>query len=121
MIESRHFREEEFQRCSPSCSLQDMNQDAVNFLDRMRDIAGIPVVLNSAYRSKAYELGKKRTGTGAHTLGRAFDIRCIDDGTRWKLIDAAIQVGCTRIGVAKTYVHVDFSPVHTQGVIWTYY
>lgn len=120
MIKSRHFSESEFKKCSPSCSLQDMKQNTMNRLDTMRQLAGIPLVINSAFRPQAWERSKGRSGTGAHTLGQAVDIRCNTDSNRWKIIDAAIKAGFTRIGIAKTYIHVDDSQKHAQSVVWMY-
>lgn len=73
MITSKYFKEEEFNRCSPSCSLQDMKQTTISKLDTAREIAGIPFVLTSAYRSPEHDRSKGRSGTGAHTIGRAID------------------------------------------------
>jgi len=115
-----HFHPSEFPRCVPPCKKSDMNADTIARLNRMREIAGIPLVLNSAYRSPAHDRARGRSGTGAHTLGRAVDIRCNASDTRYKIITAAIEAGFTRIGVAGTFVHVDDSPNHAQGVVWTY-
>ena len=58
MVTSKYFSEGEFNRCSPSCSLQDMKQTTMSKLDTAREIAGIPFVLTSAYRSPAHDRGK---------------------------------------------------------------
>ncbi len=117
---SKYFKDSEFKRCSPSCSIDDMNAETLNRLDQARESAGIPFVLNSAYRSPAHDKSKGRSGTGAHTLGRAVDIRCNTSANRWKIVSALIAAGFTRIGVASTYIHADDSPNHAQNVIWTY-
>lgn len=121
MIKSRYFKEKEFAACSPSCSLQDMQQHTMDKLDFAREIAGIPFVLNSAYRSQAWEKAKGRTGTGAHTAGCAVDIRCNSSADRYKIISALLEVGFTRIGIGKTYIHVDDDSTKPQQVIWHYY
>ena len=121
MITARYFNESEFKACFPSCSLQNMKQETMAKLDAAREMAGIPFVLNSAYRSRSYELAKGRTGTGAHTSGRAVDIRCNRDANRYKIVAACLAVGFTRIGIGKTYIHVDDDPIKTQNVIWHYY
>jgi Peptidase M15. len=122
MIKSKHFNESEFNRCTPSCSLQDMKQSTMNRLDTARDIAGIPFVLSCAYRTSAHDKSKGRSGTGAHTLTpcQAVDIRCNTDRNRWTVVNALIQAGFTRIGIAKTYIHADDSEKHTKEVIWLY-
>lgn len=121
MITAKHFNESEFRACVPSCSLQNMKQGTMTRLDKAREIAGIPFVLNSAYRSVAWEKSKGRTGTGAHTLGRAVDIRCNTSQNRMKIVRAALQAGFSRIGIGKTYVHLDDDPALPQNVIWHYY
>lgn len=120
-IKAKYFTEKEFNKCSPSCSLQDMKQNFINLLDLAREIADIPFVLNSAYRSSAYDKSKGRSGTGAHTKGVAVDIRCNSDKNRYLIIDALRAVGFTRIGIGKTYIHVDADETKTQNVIWHYY
>lgn len=120
MIKSRHFKESEFKKCIPACSLQDMKQSTINRFDTARDIAGIPFVINSAYRSPSWDKSKGRSGTGAHTLGRAMDIRCNANANRFKVVDALLKAGFKRIGIAKTYIHADDSEVHSQGIIWLY-
>lgn len=120
MITARHFRESEFRRCNPPCSLQDMRQDFMDTLDRVREKAGIPLVLNSAYRSKAWELSKGRTGDGAHTLRVAVDIRANNNANKYKIIKAALECGVTRIGVYASWVHIDIGDRYgkTPQVVW---
>lgn len=121
MITAKYFTEGEFKRCSPPCSLQDMSQALMLRLDNARQMAGIPFVLNSCYRSVAYEKSKGRTGTSSHCKGLAVDIRCNSDANRWKIVKALIDNGFTRIGIGKTYIHADIDTQKTQGVIWHYY
>jgi uncharacterized protein YcbK (DUF882 family) len=119
-ITSEYFTDSELERCSPSCSLQDMHQATIDRLDAARKAADTPFIINSAYRSSAWDKSKGRSGTGAHTLGRAVDIRCGSDAARWKIVNALLAAGFTRIGIAKTYIHADDSEVHSQCVMWVY-
>lgn len=121
MIKANYFKESEFKACTPSCSLQDMKQHTMNKLDMARELAGIPFVINSAYRSPEWERAHGRTGTGGHAHGCAVDIRCNTSANRFKIIDACLAVGFTRIGIGKTYVHVDDDSTQAQNVIWHYY
>lgn len=120
MITSRYFKEAEFRRCSPTCSLQDMKQTTMSKLDTAREIAGIPFVLTSTYRSPEHDRSKGRSGTGAHTLGRAVDIRCNTSKNRFLVVNALLKAGFKRIGIAKTFVHADDSEAHDQEVLWLY-
>lgn len=121
MITAKYFKEKEFQACTPPCSLQDMNQETMNRLDRAREIADIPFVINSAYRSPAWEKAHGRTGDGAHPHRRAVDIRCNTPQNRMKIVSALLIAGFRRIGIGKTYVHADDDPKKAQDVIWDYY
>ena len=120
MITSKYFKEEEFRRCDPSCSLQDMDQDFMSRLDEARELAGIPFVITSAYRCSAWDKAFGRSGTGAHTLGKAMDIRCNSSANRYKIVQALLAVGFTRVGIDNGFIHVDSSTNHAQNVIWTY-
>lgn len=121
MITAKYFKDAEFRKCTPSCSLQDMQQSTMEMLDLAREIAGIPFVLNSAYRSKAWELSKERKGTSSHTKGLAVDIRCNTDANRYRIINALLAAGFSRIGVGRTYIHADNDLTKSQRVIWHYY
>lgn len=121
MITAKYFRESEFKKCSPACSLQDMKQHTMEKLDAAREMAGIPFVLNSAYRSPQWDKSKGRSGTGAHTTGCAVDIRCNTSANRLKIVMACLAVGFRRIGIGKTYIHVDDDPAKTPNVMWHYY
>lgn len=120
-ITAKYFTEAEFRKCTPPCSLQDMSQTLMTRLDNARYQAGIPFVLNSCYRSVAYEKSKGRAGTSSHTKGLAVDIRCNSDANRYKIVTALLDNGFTRIGIGKTYIHADIDTAKTQKVIWHYY
>lgn len=115
----KYFGDNEFRRCSPSCEPGDMYPETMNKVEKARELAGIPFVLSSAYRSAAWDKSKGRSGTGAHTLGRAVDIRC-NDNTRFIILKALIEAGFRRIGIAKTFIHADDSPDHKQNIAWLY-
>lgn len=120
MVNSKYFGESEFQRCIPGCSLQDMKQEFILMLDRARELAGIPFVITSAYRSSEWDRAKGRSGTGAHTTGVAVDIRCNTSRNRFLIVQALLHVGFNRIGIADSFIHVDGSETHDSMVIWTY-
>ncbi|MFR9495591.1 MAG: D-Ala-D-Ala carboxypeptidase family metallohydrolase [Rikenellaceae bacterium] len=120
MITSKHFKEVEFNRLTPSCSLQDMEQSTMDMLDKAREIAGIPFVLNCAKRTREWDLAKGRSGNSAHTEGKAVDIACRNSSTRHVIVDALLKAGFNRIGIAKTFVHADNSTKLPQRVIFLY-
>lgn len=119
----KNFNELDFVMCTPTCSLSFMADSFMNRLQTARDIAGIPFVLNSAYRSKDYELSKGRSGSGMHTYGRAVDIKCTKSTDRYIIVDACIKAGFTGIGIGPSFIHVDdryFNNPENKPLIWLY-
>jgi uncharacterized protein YcbK (DUF882 family) len=96
---SKYFTAAEFHRCIPACSIQQMDPDFLALLDRVREAAGIPLVLTCAYRSREWDEAKGRSGNSAHTRGKAVDIRCNAGATRYKIVRAALECGIRRIGI----------------------
>ena len=115
------FSEIEFRRCVPACHMADMDAAFLAKMDEVREVAGIPLVLNSAFRTQAWERAHGRSGTSSHCKGLAVDIRCNTYANRWRIVTAAIFCGIRRIGIGKTYVHLDIDTSKQQGVIWDYY
>ena len=96
-----------------------MNKDFLFVLDEAREFAGIPFIINSAYRSPNHPLSVKNPSS-SHIKGLAVDIKATDNATRFKIVEALISVGFTRIGIADTFVHVDLDFDKRQNIIWTY-
>lgn len=118
-MDYRFFKPVEFQRCSPSCELSDMDKAFMLRLDEARALAGVPFVLLSAYRSPEHDSSKGRSGCGYHTKGRAVDIACKDSYTRFLIIKALLDAGFHGIGVSNTFIHVDDRPFSLSS-IWLY-
>ena len=118
---AKYFAPAEFKKCSPACSIDDMDADFLKLLDAVREKARIPLVLSCAYRSKVYDKAKGRSGNSAHTRGLAVDIVCNASRTRYRIVRAALECGITRIGIGRTFVHIDADPTLDPDVIWDYY
>lgn len=116
MYVSKYFKDSEFERVH--CLRSDVDDDSLRRLDRAREIAGIPFILNCAFRSKETELEKGRSGNSAHTRGRAFDVRCANSLDRWKMLHAALAAGFTRIGIYPTFLHFDDDPTLPTPRVW---
>lgn len=104
-MELKYFTEDEFIKIG--CHSDDCDALSLQKLDELREKCGFPLVLNSAYRTSEHDKERGRSGTGAHTLGRAFDISCLDGRKRAKIVRNAFEVGFNRIGIYPTFVHVD--------------
>ena len=106
---TKYFKEVEYK----------MDVDFLVKLDKAREFAKVPFVINSAYRSPEHEESIKNP-TSSHIKGLAVDIKATDSRTRYKVLNALMHVGFNRIGIADTFIHVDDDKDKSQQVIWTY-
>jgi len=83
-------------------------------------------VINLEYRSEEHNAavgGKPKTETSrgsSHMYGLAADIKCDNSIDRFHLIFLLQETGFQRIGVAKTFIHVDLDFEKSQQVMWMY-
>lgn len=125
MYKPIYFSEQEFRKCSPSCSMSDIHPDFLCYLDMLRKACGFPIFLNSAYRTKEYERSKGRSGTSSHCKGLAVDIRCVDSFKRAKIIGCICEMADmnnlfpVRVGIGKNFLHIDID-CDKSSSIWLY-
>lgn len=117
MVRLRYFKPEEFEKATPACSIDDMDEAFLLKLDDARSICSVPFVINSAYRTPEYEREHDRPGTSSHCKGLAVDLRCTSAGNRLKMLLALMAVGFRRIGLYSTFIHVDMD-VSKKSSIW---
>ena len=96
-----------------------MDLDFLAKLDKAREYANIPFVINSAYRSPTHPESIKNPKS-SHIKGLAVDIKTTNSRTRYRVLEALIKVGFNRIGIAKSFIHVDDDKDKTENVVWTY-
>lgn len=114
-----HFQASEFARCKPACSISDMDEAFMNKVEQARIVADIPFIINSAYRTFGYEIEQGRSGNSSHCKGLALDIKCLNSWHRFTIVSALIKVGFSRIGIGKTFIHVD-DDKEKNSCIWLY-
>lgn len=113
------FSRSEF-ACKCGCGTDDIKMHHVEMLQRVRDQVGFPMHVNSGVRCFSHNEAIGGVPHSAHLRGEASDIGCMDSERRYKLINAALDVGFNRIGVAKTYLHLDKDPFLPFPRIWVY-
>lgn len=107
--------------CTPACSIDDLDKKFVDVVILAQKMCGSPFVVTSGYRSKEYELSKGRKGTSSHCKGLAIDVSTRDSLTRFKVVIAAALAGVPRIGVGKTFVHLDCDASKPHPILFHYY
>jgi len=114
---SKYFSEDEL-RCKCGCNQCLMDSDFLNLMDQIREDVGEPLGAVSGYRCSEHD--KKINGDDNHPQGKAVDLAAPVSRIRFKIINSAIKRGVKRIGVAKTFIHLDTVDEHPQEVIWLY-
>jgi len=109
MRELKYFKYEEFDSPDlPHSGSVNMDPKFMDMLEAAREIAGIPFIITSGYRTKEHNdaIGSKSTN---HTTGRAADIAATNSRDRFIIISALIEVGFNRIGIdfKRKFIHVD--------------
>lgn len=108
-------------QCGCGAGFDDMDRDFMRRLDQARMIAGVPFRINSGYRCPEHNAKVSSTGAnGPHTSGKAVDIATPDNRTRHKVLTALVLSGFHRIGVARTFIHVDDDETKDREVVWLY-
>lgn len=121
----KYFTYREFDSPDLPGSGENMDARFLSMLGEARELAGLPFVITSGYRTKKHheaiyeKLGKKPTRS-AHLTGNAADIKVSSSGDRFTILKSLILAGFKRIGIADNFIHVDNSNFHTQNLIWKY-
>lgn len=100
--------------------LDKMDKEFLLKLDRAREVAQIPFKINSAWRSVEENKDAGGKPNSSHLKGLAVDISVTNSRSRFIILKALIQVGFHRIGVAKTFIHVDDDKNKDSEVVWLY-
>lgn len=117
----KYFDYSEFDQPGRPGTGNNMNIDFMNMLDSTRHDAGIAFHVTSGFRDEKYNRTIGGSDNSAHLRGKAADIAATDSRTRWLIINAAIKNGFNRIGIGRTFIHLDSDKSLPQDVIWHYY
>lgn len=120
----KHFPNYEIE-CKCGCGANLISRELEFLLDLWREEAGIPIALSSACRCRNHNSSEGGKYDSAHISEEgnrceAVDASALDSRTRFKLLKAAISVGFHRIGIAKTFIHVDIDRTKDPQVTWLY-
>lgn len=117
MTKNYFSKQEQACKC---CRQGEFDKNFLEKLNKAREQAGIPFVINSGYRCEKHNKEVGGSNTSSHLKGIATDIRCDDSNKRFNIVVALLEAGFTRIGIGKNFIHVDDDKEKAQGVIWLY-
>ena len=112
---TRNFKQSEL--ACPCCGECNMDPEFLTRLQVWRDLLGVPVSLASAYRCPAHNKKVGGRPGSMHLQGKAADPRIIPV-MRFRMIELAHKLEFSGIGLGKTKLHIDTSPVRNRS--WAY-
>jgi hypothetical protein len=89
-------------------------------LERVRELYGKPVIVNSGVRCPAHNRKVGGVDSSEHLSGLGADLSCRSSRDRALMLGAALAAGFRRVGIAKTFIHVGASEELDQDVVWLY-
>jgi len=116
----KYFKLDEFDSPDLPGSGNIMDECFLQMLDNARELYGKPMRVNSGYRTKEHNAKIGGVKNSSHILGLAADISCKSSSDRFDMLNAFMQAGFKRIGVASSFIHVDTDENKSQNIIWTY-
>ena len=121
---TRNFTTDEM-ACS-CCGKADMDEEFMKVLQSIRDEMQRPLKITSGYRCQEHNLKIGGRVGSSHLKGLAADLSYNGSRERYLILNALIQVGINRIGIAKTFIHVDMADrlegedKKVEAVFWLY-
>ena len=106
-MELKYFKLSEFDSPDEVGSGAKMARGFLLTLDKIRADYGKPLRVNSGYRTAEHNsLVGGRVGS-SHCKGMAVDFHCNNSADRTLLLAAIYKAGIVRVGIAKTFIHID--------------
>ncbi len=106
------------------CNRERMDEDFMHIIEQIRDGAGFPFPISSAYRCPEHNKKVSSTGEkGPHTTGKAIDIRVSHERAH-KVLELALMYNIMGIGVSQKgqhsirFIHLDMARDFKR--LWSY-
>lgn len=118
-MDLKYFTLDEFDSPDELGSGSKMDPVFLKILDKIRANYGKPLRVNSGYRTvKHNALVGGRVGS-SHLKGLAADLHCNNSGDRTLLLSAIYKNGIKRVGVGRTFIHIDLDS-NKGAACWLY-
>ncbi len=122
MSNFKYFKLSEF-KCKCGCNMPDevvenLTTKLISLLDIAREKSRIPFIITSGYRCPEYNELVGGVKNSAHTKGLAADIKVGSGYQRYAILKSLLDVGFTRIGIYRNFIHCDVDYTKPSPVIW---
>tara|TARA_B100000959_G_scaffold147137_1_gene154500 strand:+ start:400 stop:762 length:363 start_codon:yes stop_codon:yes gene_type:complete len=105
--------------CRCGCGKDDIKDELAMKVQLVRDTLNRSITINSGIRCSNHNSTINATPTSSHIDGWAADLKYTGSAERYTLLYAIMPV-FDRVGIAKTFIHVDVDANKTAGVVWLY-
>lgn len=103
-----------------------MHPEFLAKLQELREALGFPLIISSGYRDPTHPAEARKARPGQHSQGIACDILAMDGATAFKIVQKALELGFTGVGIAQDnrrprpsrFVHLDIRT--STPVMWSY-
>ncbi|MCB0743079.1 MAG: peptidase M15 [Ignavibacteriae bacterium] len=116
----KYFKRSEFDSPDLKNSGVLMSSEILNMLDNARELANIPFIITSGYRTAFHNKKIGGVKNSSHLRGLAVDIKADNSRDRFLIVCALLQVGFARIGIKDNIIHCDIDSKKDANVIWLY-
>jgi len=104
----------------PCCGVNWVDPRLEWMIGLIEDAIEHKLTITSGFRCKKHNKEVGGSETSSHLTGLAADISCKYSRLRFMIVGAALQIGFKRIGIGKTFIHLDIDRKKDPQVIWTY-
>jgi uncharacterized protein YcbK (DUF882 family) len=122
-IDLKYFKYSEFDSKDKKNSGMNMDKKFLVKLDYARHNADCSFTITSGFRTPHQNRMVGGIENSSHTKipCKACDILTPNSKTRYKILKSLLEVGFSRIGIGKNFIHVDDDSEKPTQVVWDYY
>lgn len=102
------------------CGKNWMDNRVTELVRRIEEHVDEPLKITSGYRCEKHNDEVGGSKTSSHLKGLAVDVACELSRLRYRIISAALELKIHRIGIGKTFIHMDIDRGKDPRVVWLY-
>ncbi len=117
---SRYFKPVEFDSPDKLESGLKMKREFMTKLMFSRNLNSVKYKIMSGYRTRKHNKKVGGVAGSSHMKGLACDIKVKSSHDRFVILECLILAGFKRLGIGRTYIHVDFDESKPNRLAWLY-
>jgi len=100
-----------------------MREEFIRKLNNLREAFGGALIVHSGWRHATHPAEAKKSKPGTHNMGIAADLRVGPGLDAYRIVQLAMQMGFTGIGISQRngyprFIHLDINP--NRKAVWSY-